>query len=119
MNAKTWTFIDKSTWGEGPWTIEPDKIVWTDESTGLPCMVRRNERVGHLCGYVAIAEGHPLFERDFGQMDPDLDVHGRIEHHSRDESYRDVHYVRAQCQQLAAQLHAMTKAKDNGHSPDA
>lgn len=62
--TQEWRFVDKSGWGEGPWNEEPDKIVWTDEATGLPCMIRRHPDQGNLCGYVAVAEGHPAFNRD-------------------------------------------------------
>jgi hypothetical protein len=42
--------IDKSAWGPGPWTDEPDKVQWTDTATGLPCLAKRNPRGGHWCG---------------------------------------------------------------------
>lgn len=45
----------------GPWTGEPDKVVWVDPTTDLDCMILRN-RMGALCGYVAVPEGHPWFE---------------------------------------------------------
>lgn len=54
-----WT-IDKSAWGEGMWTDEPDKIQFTDETTGLPCLIVRGPS-GSLCGYVGVSEGHPWF----------------------------------------------------------
>jgi hypothetical protein len=41
---------------------EPDKEQWADESTGLPCLLKRNPRSGALCGYVGVPEGHPWFE---------------------------------------------------------
>lgn len=55
---KTYTTEDKSTWGPGPWQEEPDKMSWTDEATGLPCLIVRNS-AGALCGYVGVAAGHP------------------------------------------------------------
>lgn len=42
----------------GPWQNEPDKAVWTDEETGLPCMIVRGP-MGALCGYVGVYPGHP------------------------------------------------------------
>lgn len=55
---------------------EPDKAQWPDEATGLPCLIVRNPRGGNLCGYVGVAEGHSLFEQDYGI--PDVDVHGGL-----------------------------------------
>jgi hypothetical protein len=55
------TFLDKSTWGDGPWQSEPDKVQWTDEATGLACMAVRHPTSGHWCGYVGVAEGSPAF----------------------------------------------------------
>ncbi len=53
--------VDKTGWDEGPWQAEPDKIQYVDDQTGLPCLVKRNPRLGFLCGYVGVPEGHPLF----------------------------------------------------------
>ena len=50
---------DKATWGPGEWQDEPDKAVWVDEDTGLDCMLVRS-RLGNLCGYVGVPEGHPF-----------------------------------------------------------
>lgn len=80
MNAlHTYTTIDKSKWGDGPWRDEPDKVQWRDEATGLPCLAKRgNPRMGNWCGYVGVALGHPLF----GQLDSSgLDVHGGVTFH--------------------------------------
>lgn len=82
---KTYETVDKSTWGDGPWQGEPDKASWTDEETGLPCLVVRGPS-GALCGYVAVSEGHPWFEKPYGgggwddQTAPDcvIDVHGGL-----------------------------------------
>jgi hypothetical protein len=73
MDNRTWTTADKSTWGPGPWQDEPDKIQFTDERTGLPCLIRRS-RHGSLCGYVGVSEGHPWFERG----DMEVVVHDEI-----------------------------------------
>jgi hypothetical protein len=68
------TFEDKAgKWGEGPWVDEPDKLQFPDPATGLPCLVKRND-MGCLCGYVGVAEGHPLH----GVYHEGLDVHGGI-----------------------------------------
>lgn len=58
--TKSWTFIDKSSWGEGLWSSEPDKVEFTDATTGLPCLIVRIPN-GTLCGYVGISEEHPWF----------------------------------------------------------
>lgn len=60
MGEQTWSFIDKSIWGDGPWSNEVDKASWIDEATGLPCLAVRGH-LGNWCGYVGVAEGHPLF----------------------------------------------------------
>jgi hypothetical protein len=67
--------IDKSTWGEGAWQSEPDKVQWQDEATGYPCLIVRGPS-GALCGYVGISSQHPYFECDYG--DCDVDVHGGL-----------------------------------------
>lgn len=81
-------FLNKSTWGDGPWQKEPDKIQWTDERTGLPCLGVRHPTSGHWCGYVGVSEGHPAFGLHYNKADalaePDengyhgLDVHGGL-----------------------------------------
>lgn len=56
------TYIDKSNWPDGPWKLEPDKMLWIDEETGFECLIRRIEFISHLCGYVGITKDHPLYE---------------------------------------------------------
>lgn len=81
--------IDKSTWPNGPWKAEPDKIQWTDEATGLPCIARRVPHSGAWCGYVGISSNHLLHgqsesifrELENGEIEYeylDLSVHGGI-----------------------------------------
>ena len=60
MQAKSWTFVKKEKWGEGPWQHEPDKMQFADPETGLPCLIHRGP-AGQLCGYVGITEGHKFF----------------------------------------------------------
>lgn len=56
--------LDRSTWGNGPWDGEPDKMYWVDEETQLPClMVRANPETGNWCGYVAVEPDHPCTAR--------------------------------------------------------
>jgi len=77
MEHKTWTTMadEKATWGPGPWTDEPDKEQFTDEGTGLPCLVKRNH-FGSLCGYVGVSEGHPWFAKDYSDLP--ANVHGGL-----------------------------------------
>lgn len=68
--------MDRSEWGPGPWDEEPDKISWTDEETGLPCLLVRNQ-MSAWCGYVAVEPGHPLHGKDY-EVASDLHVHGGL-----------------------------------------
>lgn len=63
---KSWTNIDKTGWGYGPWMNERDKIQWVDDATDLDCLMVRVPDTGHWCGYVGVAEGHPFFEKEYG-----------------------------------------------------
>jgi hypothetical protein len=56
--------LPKSEWSPGPWQDEPDEFNWKDERTGLPCAIKRNPFMGHLCGYVGIPPTHPFFGWD-------------------------------------------------------
>ncbi len=81
--TRTYRRIDKTGWGEGPWSTEPDKVQWTDAATGLPCLVVRGGG-GALCGYVGVAAGHPFFEVPYSHGPGDrLDVHGGITYSDR------------------------------------
>lgn len=66
--------FDKSTWGDGPWQTEPDRVEWTH--AGLPCLAVRSELGGHWCGYAAVPPGHPLHETSYDVID--VDVHGGL-----------------------------------------
>jgi len=65
--------FDKSTWGDGPWQTEPDRLEW--EHAGLPCLANRNH-YGAWCGYVAVPPGHPLHSKFYD--DVDVSVHGGL-----------------------------------------
>lgn len=71
----TYHTIDKSTWGDGPWQQECDKMQWRDEATGLPCLAVRNPG-GAWCGYVGVTEGHALFGKDHHVSN--IDVHDNL-----------------------------------------
>lgn len=64
MKTLEWNNKDKSSWGPGPWQDEPDKMQFTDEETGLPCLIVRNNG-GALCGYVGVSEDHPWHGLDY------------------------------------------------------
>jgi len=64
VEHKTWTTIDKTNWGDGPWQTEPDKEQWTDPETGFACLAVRHDRHGYLCGYVGMPPGHPWHGAD-------------------------------------------------------
>jgi len=76
---KTWNTMDKADWPSGEWDNEPDKAHWVDESTGLDCLIVRNQ-LGGLCGYVGIPDGHKYFEKGYDDVhdDTDIDVHGGL-----------------------------------------
>lgn len=57
--------VDRTGWPRGEWDDEPDFEAWTDERTGLYCAAIRNLRLGHWCGYVAVAGQHPLHGVDY------------------------------------------------------
>ncbi len=72
--------MDKSAWGAGPWTDEPDKMQWADEATGFPCLIVRNNS-GALCGYVGVPSGHPWHGKGYDDCEADgeyIDVHGGL-----------------------------------------
>lgn len=75
MELKEYTYRDKSGWARGEWDNEPDKIQWTDEETGLPCLIVRNS-FGALCGYVGVDKDHPFFEQHYDKCD--VSVHGGL-----------------------------------------
>jgi hypothetical protein len=66
--------IDKSTWGEGPWQSEPDRVDF--RHAGLPCLLRRHERLGNWCGYAAVPPGHPLHGKHYHEVD--VKAHGGL-----------------------------------------
>lgn len=77
MKTMQWTYMDKSSWLDGPWKTEIDKEQWMDQRTNLPCLIRRNT-LGVLCGYVAVGPAHPLFEKHYNTCSRIFDVHGGV-----------------------------------------
>lgn len=78
MKQKEWTTLDRTRWGPGEWDAEPDKVQWFDERVGLPMLAVRHPELGHWCGYVGVAPGHPLHGAKYQDVDENFDVHGGI-----------------------------------------
>lgn len=79
MSERTYATIDKSSWGEGAWQDEPDKVQFIDEATGMPCLAVRQAHSGHWCGYVGVHSEHPLRGRSYDdEAVYSLEVHGGI-----------------------------------------
>lgn len=76
MENREWKWMDKSKWGPGQWQDEPDKVQWTDETTGLPCLAVRDVSHGAWCGYVGVSPGHPYFEKHYNEVG--VDCHGGL-----------------------------------------
>jgi len=74
-NYREYSTVDKSSWGDGPWQQEPDKVQWIDQTTNLDCLIVRGP-IGALCGYVGVPEGHPLHGKEYDE--PDVEVHGGL-----------------------------------------
>jgi hypothetical protein len=69
--------IDRTGWGDGPWTTEPDRVDF--EHAGNPCLLLRNMYEGNWCGYVAVSTGHPVFEVGYADVPDGVDcVHGGL-----------------------------------------
>jgi len=75
---REWTdpTVDKSTWPDGPWKTEPDKIQWVDELSQLDCLMVRNH-MGSWCGYVGVDSAHPYYKRGYDDAGH-LDCHGGL-----------------------------------------
>ena len=72
-----------------PWFTEPNDAVWTDQATGLPCMIVRATNLGHLCGYVGVPPKHKAFGEDLdGVLLQAIDVHGGVTYSSRTNPLR-------------------------------
>jgi len=78
MNEPMDAPIDKSTWGDGPWQTEPDRVEW--RHAGLPCLAHRGP-MGNWCGYAAVPPGHPLHGTAY--PDADVSVHGGLTYSDR------------------------------------
>lgn len=61
---------------EGPWKTENHRVAF--KSHGFDCLIVRNARLLHWCGYVAIPKDHPFYEKDYDDEIIDISVHGGI-----------------------------------------
>ena len=70
-----------------PWALEEDKISWTDEMSGLGCIIRRSGVTCCLEGYAGVGPYHPLFGATPGALvgvgvgvGVGIRAHGGIDH---------------------------------------
>lgn len=119
MSASTersYTTIDKSSWGYGPWEDEPDKIQWVDEATDLDCLIVRN-RMGALCGYVGVPPAHPWHGKAYNEKV----VEGGHEWHGRIDGIIDAHgglTYSDSCDEDAEEAEGICHVPLPGRSPD-
>lgn len=81
MSEPTELKIDKSTWGEGLWQHEPDRLEF--EHLGFPCLITRHPSFGHLCGYIAVPPGHPYHGKHYDDDAVKLYAHGSVNYSDR------------------------------------
>jgi hypothetical protein len=77
METREWKFERCASLRDGPWKAEPDKKQWTDEATGLPCLIVRNLS-GALCGYVGVPPEHPAFKKHYNDLEGEFLCHGGL-----------------------------------------
>lgn len=127
--AFNYYLVDKFGWPAGEWHNEPNCILWVDRGTGLKCVIFRHYYYGTLCGYVYASLSDLPPNEDLNELD--FNVHGRTlqadvckdsyiigfccDHlwdfcpgisktaHQNSE-YKNIEYVRLQCESLAQQL---------------
>lgn len=80
--------FDKSEWPAGEWNNEPDKKQWQDKATGYPCLIVRSKITGALCGYVGVPPEHPMYKKDYSDIDV-IDVHGGLTFSARCQEGKD------------------------------
>lgn len=66
-----------------PFKSEGDNKAW--RHAGLACEIVRHPRMGHLCGYVGVPEGHPAWGKDYDHVA--VDAHGGLTFADRAEGY--------------------------------
>lgn len=112
---------------------EPDHLEWIDDETGLHCEIKRNDKLGTLCGYVKVQLKQ---DANIDEIKQSLDVHGGITYDNNEPdgyifgfdcahlgdlipvvemkkimlgidsygTYRNIEYVKHECKELAKQL---------------
>jgi hypothetical protein len=70
---KTWHYVDKKDWKQGPWQQEPDKAHWVYK--GLDCLIVRGPS-GALCGYVGVPKSHPFYGKGYDEVQNSYDSEG-------------------------------------------
>lgn len=73
-----------------PWLTEPNELRWTDEDTGLECLIKRNPELLHLCGYVKIDPTNALYGKKY--TGESLNVHGSVTWQGKLEADKDAAY---------------------------
>ena len=63
------------------WETEPDRVEF--EHLGFPCLIRRVQHIGSLCGYVAVPPGHPWHGQSQDDIEDDIEIHGGLSYASK------------------------------------
>jgi hypothetical protein len=58
-----------------PWKQEPDRLEL--KVNGYHALIIRHEDMKHLCGYIAVPKGHPLFAKHYNAIN-NAHVHGGL-----------------------------------------
>jgi hypothetical protein len=66
--------------GEGPWQTEPHYEQF--KAFGLDCVIARNPALFFWCGYVGVPKGHPLYGKEYDDIDGIVEVHGGLTYSS-------------------------------------
>ena len=84
--------IDKSRFLHGPWIKEPDAVAWINY--GLPCLIKRIDVWGHLCGYVGVFKQHPLYKKEQNELEnfEQISVHGGVSFCGLNEKNDALHF---------------------------
>lgn len=96
---------EKDNFPPGPWQAEPDTTFWVDQND-MACAIVR-VKSGILCGYVGLADSHPLFGVNDDEVLLDLRVHGGISYAKQGlksiqvpSGYENAWYIGFDCGQI-------------------
>lgn len=74
---------------------------WIDKPTGYQCIIWRDDKTLHLCGYVGVPKNHPCYEhRDFFTPPlSDIEVHGGItfSNYFKSKKYQNFWFIGFDC----------------------